>query len=223
MNELVRFERSFIAGVDVGQVNDWTAISIVEKVEPIPAVAPGRAHHRESVNAAAKIETRLDLRHLERIPLGTRYPDQVTHVRELLRRPQLEDVRTFLDMTGCGRPVFDMFKLAGLRDLSGVMITGATSEPRRMPYGWNVGKAELVNRVQVEMQTGRLRIGRAVEHVDKLVRELREFRVKTSASGHMTFNAREGQNDDLVLSLALAVFGALRPRPVYHLDMRIAS
>lgn len=221
---LVRFERSFVAGVDVGQVNDWTAAAIVERIEAVPNVEDlHRAAHDDARAEARRTPLRLDLVHLERIPLGTPYPDQVSHVQGLLRTPLLGDVRTFLDMTGCGRPVFDMFKQARLPNLAGVMITGAQGEASRQDYGWNVGKSELVTRVQVEMQTGRLRIGRRIQDADKLVRELKEFRAGRTPAGTMTFNAREGQHDDLVLALALAVFGALRPKPVYDLQMRIAS
>lgn len=210
---------TFYAGLDVGQVNDWTAIAIVERIH-CEAFYP---NIRELVREAAEQPVRLDLRHLERIPLGTLYPDQVDMVQRILLDPRVPDVRTYMDMTGCGRPVFDMFKRAGLPNLSGIMITGAQGPAKRMPYGYNVGKAELVNRVQVEMQTGRLRFGRKVQNVERLVRELKEFRAKATTAGHMTFNAREGQNDDLVLAVSYAVFGALRPRPVRNLDMRFAS
>lgn len=221
---LVRFDRSFVAGIDVGQVNDWTAIALLERVEAVPDIENlHHGVHGEARKEAAAIPLRLDLAHLERIPLGAPYPDQVARVQSLLRQPALGDVRSFLDMTGCGRPVFDMFKQARLPRLSGVMITGAQGEPARQDYGWNVGKAELVTRVQVEMQTGRLRFGRRIPDVDKLVAELKDFRAGRTSAGNMTFNAREGQHDDLVLALALAVFGAVRPRPVHQLDMRIAS
>lgn len=223
-SNLVTFRRDFIAGVDVGQVNDWTAIAILERFTAVPDLKHlPRGLHEDAKKDAEAVPMRLDLRHLERIELGTLYPEQVIHVQQLLRDPRVGGVQTFLDMTGCGRPVFDMFRLAGLPDLSGVMITGAKGTATRMPYGWNVGKSELVNQVQVEMQTGRLRFGRTIEHVDKLVRELKDFRAKQNPSGNMTFNAREGQHDDLVLALALAVFGALRPRPVTHFDLRFAS
>lgn len=215
----IYWERGYFAGLDVGQVNDWTAIAILERLQP-------RTHYPhipQMADEVAKLAVRLDLRHLERIPLGTLYPEQVVMVQRILRDPRVDGVRTFMDMTGCGRPVYDMFKAAGLPNLSGIMITGTQGEAKRMPYGFNVGKAELVNRVQVEMQTGRLRLGRRVQHVDKLVRELKEFRAKPTAAGHMTFNAREGQNDDLILATSYAVFGALRPRPLNHLDMRFAS
>ena len=220
---LVRMEASLIAGLDVGQVNDWTALSIIERRRAVPRDDVHRSLVQEAIAQACATPVSLDLVHLERIPLGTLYPDQVAMVRQRLLNPYLEDIQTFMDMTGCGRPVYDMFKAAGLPRLSGIMITGTQGEAKRMPYGFNVGKAELVNRVQVEMQTGRLRLGRRVLHVDKLVRELKEFRAKPSPTGHMTFNAREGQNDDLVLATSYAVFGALRPRPLNQLDMRIAS
>jgi hypothetical protein len=220
----ITFERKLFAGVDVGLVNDWSTIAIIERVTARPQIE-GLHHalHAQAREDAAAIPVRLDLRHLERIPLGTLYPEQVAMVQRILTDPRVEDVDTYMDMTGCGRPVYDMFKAARLPNLHGITITGSQGEAKRMPYGFNVGKAELVNRVQVEMQTGRLRLGRRVQHVEKLVRELKEFRAKPTAAGHMTFNAREGQNDDLVLATSYAVFGALRPRPMSNLDMRIAS
>jgi hypothetical protein len=41
-----------------------------------------------------------------------------------------------------------------------------------------------------------------------LVRELQDFRVEFTATGHLTFNARSGKHDDLVLALAIAVWRA---------------
>ena len=52
---------------------------------------------------------------------------------------------------------------------------------------------------------------------------MKEFRARQSVSGNLSFNAREGQHDDLVLALCYAVFGALRPRPVTDLDVRFAA
>lgn len=224
MSGLVIERRDFFAGVDVGQVNDPTAIAIVERVTPEPNLRElPEVQHEAARKAAKAMPLRFDLRHLERIQLGTPYPQQVEQVSARLNDHRLCDVSTFLDMTGCGRPVFDMFRQARLPNLSGVMITSARGEPTSTPYGWNVGKAELVARVQVEMQTGRLRIGSRIEHVDLLVGELLDFRARQSAAGHMTFNAREGKHDDLVLALALAIFGAVRPRPVFHLETRFAA
>jgi hypothetical protein len=43
---------------------------------------------------------------------------------------------------------------------------------------------------------------------ETLVRELQDFRMEFTAAGHLTFNARSGKHDDLVLALAIAVWRA---------------
>ena len=51
--------------------------------------------------------------HLERVPLGTPYPGIVAHVGRLLGKlpPGTELV---IDITGVGKPVFEMFTYAGI-------------------------------------------------------------------------------------------------------------
>jgi hypothetical protein len=44
-----------------------------------------------------------------------------------------------------------------------------------------------------------------------LKKELRDFRVKVSRSANETYSAREGQHDDILLSLAVALFVAEHP------------
>lgn len=223
MSEMITFERHFFVGIDVGQVNDWTAIAVVERVRPVVKVgidlglvAAARAQVKET-------PARLDLVHLQRIPLGTLYPKQVDVIANLLRQPALAGVTSLIDLTGVGRGPFDMLKVAGVRNLQGIMITGARGEATQQPYGWSVGKAQLVNGLQLEMQNGRLGVADGLDLADTLERELMEFRASINTNGNMTFNAREGQNDDLVLATSYAVFGATRPTPVTHLDLRFAA
>jgi hypothetical protein len=223
MTGLITLERDFYAGIDIGQVNDSTAIVILERIKAAPREGLHHALRQEAIDEARAVPVRLDLVDIERIPLGTLYPEQVARITDALRFPLIEGVRTYLDMTGVGRPVLQMLREAGVRDMHGISITSAKAPATRTPNGWNVGKAELVNAVQIEMQTGRLRFGHKVEHVEKLVRELKEFRARINASGNTTFNAREGQHDDLVLALSYAVFGALCPTPVTTLDVRFAA
>ncbi len=220
---LITFEREFFAGIDIGQVNDWTTVAVIERIKAVPRTGIHHAHLGAAQIEAKAAPVRLDLCHLERIPLGTLYPQQVVLLADLLRQPVMDGVRTYLDMTGVGRPVLQMLKAAGARNLQGISITAAQGEATRQPYGWSVGKTELVNGVQIELQNGRLGYGRTIPNVDKLVRELKEFRAKPTANGHMTFNAREGQNDDLVLAVSYAVFGALRPGSAHSIDMRFAA
>ncbi|WP_296280289.1 hypothetical protein [Pseudoxanthomonas sp.] len=223
MSGLIDFERSFFAGIDFGQVNDWTPIAVIERIKPVirPNVWPAQVPDaRAEVKATP---TRLDLVHLERIPLGTLYPAQARHIAGLLKSPVLNGVKSYADITGVGRGPYDMLKELKVRDLYGITITGSRGAAKRHPCGWSVGKAELVNAIQIEMQTGRLRIATQLELFSVLERELMEFRAKVNDHGHMTFNAREGQNDDLVLSVGYAVFGALLPTPVTSVDLRMPA
>jgi len=220
---LVTLERDFVTGIDIGQVNDSTAVSVVERFRATPRAGLHRSVVEEAVQEALATPQRLDLVHLQRIPLGTDYPRQIEILHGILTRPELRGMPTYLDATGVGLGPFQMLKKSGIRNLHSIKITASTAAAKRMPDGWNVGKAELVNAVQIEMQTGRLRIGRNVPEATALVRELKEFRARQNASGSLSFNAREGQHDDLVLATAYAVFGAVRPRPVTHLDLRFVA
>jgi hypothetical protein len=143
--------------------------------------------------------------HLERVPLGTPYPGVVAHVGRLLTKlpghPEL-----VIDFTGVGRPVFDMFVYSGISP-TGVLITGGTAETRD-DATCSVPKLTLVSRLQALLHEGRLKILRELAEAETLVRELQDFRVEFTAAGHLTFNARTGKHDDLVLALAIAVWRA---------------
>ena len=130
--------------------------------------------------------------HLERVPLGTPYPGIVAHVGRLL--------------TKLPGPVFDMFVYSGISP-TGVLITGGTAETRDGAT-CSVPKLTLVSRLQALLHEGRLQILRELAEAETLVRELQDFRVKFTAAGHLTFNARSGKHADLVLALAIAVWRA---------------
>src|SRR6516164_11069250 len=143
--------------------------------------------------------------HLERLPLGTTYPAVVAHVGRLLTKlaghPELA-----IDFTGVGRPVFDMFVYSGIYP-TGVVITGGMTETRDGRTCF-VPKLDLVSRLQALLHEGRLKILRELDEAETLVREMQDFRVDFTAAGHLTFNARSGKHDDLVLALGIATWRA---------------
>jgi len=105
--------------------------------------------------------------------------------------------------------------LAENRQPIGVTITGGVSwhvEPDDR-YQWHVSKIMLVGTVQRFLQSGRLRIGAKLTHAGTLQKELRDFRVKISKAANETYEAREGQHDDIVLGLAIALFVAEHQGP----------
>jgi hypothetical protein len=207
-------KRSFAVGIDVGQAHDPTAICIASKIVTTtfnPMFAPYNPFPRP----------RYEVSHLERLRLGMPYPQQVDRLEALLGRSPLDRLRprVLVDYTGVGRPVFDMFAgRAGLRRAQGVVITGGreTSSTRA---GWSVHKGELVSKLQALLHAGDLRIAASLPDAAVLARELQDFRVRFTENGNATFNAREGAHDDLVLALALAVFGLSRPEPVTDVEV----
>ena len=212
----------FFAGLDLGQVHDVTALAITEVAqvrtgdrERVPDTiivdgATGRVRAAERDKTAA----RYDLRHLQRFPLGTDYPDIVTQVAAILGREPLRSGETTLalDATGVGAPVRDLFLRADLPcTIVPITIRGGDAATRE-GRAWRTPKRDLIAITQVLLQTARLRIAPALPEAATLTRELSDYRVKISANGHDSYDAREGQHDDLVLAVALACWCAEKGR-----------
>lgn len=147
------------------------------------------------------------LRHLERMPPGTSYPDVVSRVENLaplLREPNLKPLLA-IDVTGTGRAATDLFEKAGL---SPWLVTAtAAGDVVQEGMRYRVPKRDLITTAQVILQTGRLKIARDLPHGDLLVRELRSFRMTVDLRKHDEALAwREGANDDLVLALSTGLW-----------------
>lgn len=183
---------NMVVGLDLGQSHDYTALAVVEKV----SVAPVHLH----------------CRHLERYPLGTRYPAIVEAVAEIMRSPQLRGAPLVVDATGVGRPVVDMFVAAGLKPIS-VLVTGGDAVSHEKGY-WKVPKRDLVGAVQAPLQDKRLQFAASLALAQTLVGEMLNFRVKISDAAHDSYGAwRENENDDLIFAVMLAAWWAHRPAP----------
>lgn len=191
----------YTVGVDLGQANDYTAITVLE--QDGSGEAAGYA-----------------VRHLERFPLGTAYPAQVERIKALLRALRGSSggaADLVVDQTGVGRPVIDILKAAALKPIA-VTITGGDAVSRDRDE-YRVPKRDLVSTVQVLLQGGRLKIAKALPHAQTLVDELLGFKVRVSVAGHDSYGNdvgawREAQHDDLVLSVALAAWHAETRKPL---------
>ena len=143
--------------------------------------------------------------YLERVPLGTSYPAIAQHVRRLYSGlPSTTEV--VLDATGLGGPVFEIFVGIGISPI-GVMITAGTAQTEDGKF-LHVPKMLLISRLQALLHEGRLKIQNSLPEAAVLMGELLDYRIQYTAAGHMTFNAREGRHDDLVLALAIACYRA---------------
>ncbi len=71
--------------------------------------------------------------------------------------------------------------------------------------GYNVPKKELVSNLVILLQTGRLKISRALPEAAQFVSELQNFKMKITTAGNEIYeNWRESDHDDTVLAAAMA-------------------
>ena len=203
-----RIDRWYV-GLDVGQSIDPSAVCALHRVsEPIwNEFKPSPRDERRWIQQSRE---RFQVLHLERLPLGMPYPSQVQHVAGLLARQPLTSATFVLDYTGCGRPVADMFQRAGLRPHC-LLITAGTDWSRD-GLTWHVPKGMLVSGLEARLHSGELEIAEALTDSPALREELKDFARKVSESGRVTFNARAGAHDDLVLAVAIALFAATTGR-----------
>ena len=197
-------ERSYIAGLDLGQANDPSALAIVEVLKQ-PDAKPGqRFHALEDM----KFTSRLGLRHLERLPLRMPYPAQADYVTQLLHTaPLAGNTELVIDATAIGRPVSDIFKRVGRRPVN-ITITSGDGWSN-VEGGFHVSKLILISQLVHAVQTGAIKFAAGIKDLPALVAELKNFQIHYSAEGRASFGARVGRHDDLVLALAIACWYAL--------------
>ena len=171
---------------------------------------------------AEDVKPRHQLVHLERFTLGTSYVAITEATVALIKRPEVgEDWRLVVDATGVGRPVVDLLRDALGAERARVMavtIVGG-GEPGWGKVGASVPKRDLVTNLLVLLESGRLELAAGVPELETFVREASAFQVKLTSAGHDIYGQwREGEHDDLVLSVALAAWVAerrgVRPRAV---------
>lgn len=194
----------FVIGLDLGQMQDFSALAIIERNDV----------EIDGIGGSA-MEKHLHLRHLERCPIGTSYPQVVEKVAKLMATPPLDgNCILVIDATGVGRAVVDMFRKAYLRPVA-VTIT-AGNKVTRDGTEFGVPKRDLIGVLEASLQTGRFKVARELPDAKTLMDEMLNLKRKVTLAGHDTYEAwREGQHDDLVLAAALAAWYAerhIRPR-----------
>ena len=183
----------FAVGLDLALVSDFTGLVVLQRTSAAPASHPSwRAIH------------------IERLPKGTGHPAICAHVgrvvAELGPAPQPHRPGRWelaVDATGVGGPI-----VADLRETIpnavGVTITGGDVEVGSTDA--RVSKSVLIGGVQVALERRRLTINGGLPDADLLIGELLAYEAKETAAGAQTWNARQGENDDLVLATALALW-----------------
>ncbi len=191
-----------VIGIDIGQKHDPTAICVAEIVYR-QFEDPGRTRPRR--------EAHYLVRHLERLPLGTPYPEVARRLDEICQRVAMRRSRrpdVYVDATGVGTPVVDILK-SSAREMGFVWAVYFTHGDRRVEQRQerkvSLGKAYLVSRVQALLQCRRLHLPDSPE-ARALAQELLDYEIRVDENANDRYGAfRVGTHDDLVTALGLAV------------------
>jgi hypothetical protein len=199
-------ERAFFMGVDIGQANDPSAVAVIERVRQGTGdfdVGPDKTQRE-------KHDQKFELRHLERLPLHMEYRAQVSLIANMLDTPPLDaGCELVVDRTGIGRAIGEEFHQVGIRPVL-VTISGGDKAHNDKGKEWSVPKVELVTRLDAALNSADLRVAADVKEAKAFREEMQAFRRHITPSGRMTFSAREGKHDDLVLATCLALWCANR-------------
>lgn len=229
-------------GIDIGQKRDPTAIAVAELQRR------GRGGDGFKQVVGPPVEHYV-IRHLERLPLGTPYPDAAKRLGEIVanlkrqasiaaeerylaepygyarRDPGNVNLTTYVDATGVGQPVVDLLNAAKV-NVNPVYFTHGdrrTEERQEYPlkgFRVSLGKAWLVSRLQALLQTGRIHLPDTNE-ARVLAKELQDYEIKVSEDANDKYGAfKVGTHDDLVTALGLAVQDCPKPRGVITYNTR---
>lgn len=190
--------RHFV-GLDLGPPTEPTGLAVVARPKATPDGPPPA----------------YDLRHLQRFPPGTPYPEVIAAVVRLLRTP-LDACWLLADYTGVGWAVQELLAdgLEGrvTTQYSAVAVSAGNAVAAGERGGLVVPKADLVGTLQVLLQTRRLRIPVGLPYADDLVRDLGAYRPRAIAPADAAA-WRDAPHDDLVFAVALAAWGGEQARP----------
>jgi len=219
-------------GLDIGQKSDYSALVVVEVgIRATEATYIDYRDHKEY----SVPESTYNVRHLARLPLGTPFRAVAMEVVNLvgglwawenaLRKegailpyePQLPwDL--WMDVTGMGLPVLELVQRAlavspktdrcmvhpvvfthGDRFKRGEYDTGGNSR------GDVLGKAFLVNRLQVLFEQRTIRLPKDDPQIDAMTQELLDYEVRIDPDANDKYGAfAVGAHDDMVTALGLA-------------------
>ena len=196
----------YVMGVDLGQMRDYSAIGIVERMLGItvPQALPGTF---QFTLERRRIVAEYHLRFLERPQLGTPYTSIAEMIVTLMKSNELrDDCEVVVDATGVGKPVIDMISQKGIRVIP-VTITGGFNVVSAYE-GYHVPKRDLVSAVQVLIESRRFKVANSLALADVLKREMENFKAKITRLGETYEAWREREHDDLVLAVALALWYA---------------
>lgn len=200
----------YVVGIDLGTQQDHTAVSIIhEVIRPLDMWGPDQRQLLSAPERAIVAAYRLRL--------GLDYSKIADHIVGLRENPALlGDPSVGIDLTGLGRPVASLLRERGFSDFVGVVITSGDNAREVGFDEWRCAKSYLIGSLAAAMSNGALLAAEGLPDGVELRRQLEDYQIEITASGHMTANAASGSHDDMVIATALAWFAAEHVGPPHQ-------
>lgn len=212
-------------GVDVGKQHDPSAIVVSEAIQ---RVMLDRSTGQQKVKHVAfsivdgeyfegydipLLETVYISRYMKRLALGLPYPEQAEEIARIATSGTFakRTVRVLIDVTGVGRPVFDMiYQIIYQNDeaLANVLVKPITFThgDRYNEETGLLGKAYLVSRLQALGQTGCAQLPPGNPLAEPTRKEMMDYEIRIDEDGNDRYGAfKTGAHDDIVTAWGLSV------------------
>jgi hypothetical protein len=188
-------------GLDVGPPGQPTGFAIIES--PALEQAPSQYEYH--------------LRHIERFAPGTPYTNIIRTVAERVSAAGVKSSPIAVDLTGVGRPFLEQcWKARAGLNVKAISVTAGLGVQKAEDGTTLVPKRDLVMVLQLALQGRRLKIAPGLPHANLLTAELGNFRLRSVPLGDAApIEWRDGQHDDLVFAVALAVWFAEKHPPFW--------
>lgn len=200
----------YVVGVDLGTQQDNTAVTIIhEQIRPLDTWGPDQRQLLSPPERAIVAAYRLRL--------GLDYSKIADHIVRLRENAALLGDATFaIDLTGLGRPVASLLRERGFSDFVGVVITSGDNAREVSFHEWRVAKSYLVGGLSAALSNGKLLAAEGLPDAVELRRQMEDYQVEVTASGHVTANAAPGAHDDMVIATALSWFACEHVGPPHQ-------
>src|SRR5579872_6135096 len=131
-------EPRYITGLDLGPAQEFTAIAVLERTRQAVPSEPDRSQNHYAV------------RHLERLPPGTSFPEIGSLLAKRFADPPLTWTNLAVDITAVGKPVLDLLRRARIPAyIRPITVTAGHESATDGKGGWLVPRIELVSTTQI--------------------------------------------------------------------------
>lgn len=205
----------YIIGADIGRAQDFTAVAVLQVVE-LEHKSSRQEHNRHGgFSFSWESRSEYHLRALDRLDIGTHYRAIIERLRDIGEKTGDDALYYVLDISGVGKPVFDLARAEIHKGrIDGMLITTGTEDSYdSQKHLYQVAKVNLISALQIAFTSGYLKAAEGLPLLESLVHELQSFRFQAKQAGEVGMVSwREAPHDDLIFALAIALHSAMKHR-----------